>query len=696
MNNMNSRHYTLLSFIFLFNFSFAQPKIKLDTFARGFSSLIDVTNDGFTSRIFAAQQNGIIWVLDSNGVKLDTFLDIRTKVQNSGEEGLLGITFHPDYQHNGYFYTYYTKKNTTDNAVFRYKVSGNPNRATSDSELLVINLLHPSFPNHNGGCVKFGKDGYLYIAVGDGGSGGDPNGNAQNKNTLLGKILRLDVNNFSAAYTVPASNPFFGQSNVKTEIWAYGLRNPWRFSFDRQTNDLWIGDVGQGAREEVDFQSASSTGGENYGWRCYEGNSTYNTSGCGNASTYKFPVFEYDHSASGGIAITGGYVYRGNKYNDLKGYYIFADYGSANFWLIKKDNNTFTSYAIGKPLTGMLTSGFGEDIRGEIYATNVSNGVLYKIRELCSSFQLHLINKKNPSCPNISNGSIELTSTGNNGTVTYNWSNSGSSNLISNLAPDKYIVTATDGIGCVRKDSFTLVNQDTLRIGILSQQNPSCPNVSNGQISVQALDGFGPITYNWNNGGSSATISNLTPGKFIVTATDSVGCTAKDSVVLFNADTLDKPIILQSGDSIYTVIGFASYKWKRNDTIIADAIQAFYKVTLQGNYQVEITDINGCKATSDITPVFLTSIKNKNTDIQKFLLFPNPVKENITLDIRFNTTKKSTLKIINSIGQIVYTEQLQGKEFLKTISLQQIPKGIYQLTIITDEGQISNQSFVKE
>lgn len=206
------------------------------------------------------------------------------------------------------------------------------------------------------------------------------------------------------------------------EIWALGLRNPWRFSFDRETNDLWMGDVGQGAREEVNFQAANSTGGENYGWRCYEGNNTYNTSGCGNTSNYKFPVFEYDHSASGGVAVTGGYVYRGNKYNDLKGYYICADSGSGNFWLINKDNTTFNSYAIGKPLTGMLTSGFGEDIRGEIYATNVSNGVIYKIRELCSSFQLNLVNEKNPSCPNISNGSIQLTSTGNNGTVTYNWS----------------------------------------------------------------------------------------------------------------------------------------------------------------------------------------------------------------------------------------------------------------------------------
>ena len=697
MNNMNSRHYTLLSFIFLFNFSFAQPKIKLDTFIRTVPTPVDITNDGFTSRLFIADQTGRVFVYDSTGTKLDTFIDLRTKVQYSanGEQGLLGLAFHPNYQNNGYFYVYYTKKNTTDNAVYRYKLSGNPNRANKDSELLIINLPHPGATNHNGGCIKFGNDGYLYISIGDGGGGGDPNGNGQNKNTTLGKLLRIDVNDFSSTYTIPSSNPFFSQTNVRKEIWAYGLRNAWRFSFDRETHDIWIADVGQNSSEEVNFQASTSAGGENYGWRCYEGNSSFNTSGCVGASNYKFPFFTYGHnSTSGGYSITGGFVYKGNKYADFRGYYIFADFVTGNFWLTKKTDSVFTTVQQSTPKQASISS-FGEDIRGELYATNLNNGFIYKIRELCSSFKLNLVNKKNPSCPNISNGSIQLTSTGNNGTVTYNWSNSGSGNLISNLAPDKYVVTATDGIGCIRKDSFTLVNQDTLRVGILSQQNPSCPNVSNGQISVQALDGFGPITYNWNNGGSGATIATLAPGKFVVTASDSVGCTARDSIILFNADTLDNPTITQSSDTLYTATGF-SYQWKKNDTNILGANQVFYKFLTEGNYKVEITDINGCKATSDNFAVIRVSVKNKISDIQQFTIFPNPATNNLTLDIRFNITQKSTLKIINSIGQMVYTESLQGKEFLKTISLQQFSKGIYQLEIITDDGQISNQAFVKE
>lgn len=611
----------ILTFLFFIPASIAQPKIKLDTFTLSVPKPADITNDGFTSRLFIADQNGRIFVYDSIGVKLDTFLDIRTKVQytNGGEQGLLGIAFHPDYKNNGYFYVYYTKKNTTDNAVFRYKVSSNPNRALVDSEVLVINLIHPLFPNHNGGCLKFGNDGYLYIGVGDGGGGGDPFNNAQNKNSFLGKILRLDVNNFSIPYSVPISNPFVGQANVKAEIWAYGLRNPWRFSFDKLTHDLWIGDVGQGAREEVDFQASNSTGGVNYGWRCYEGNSSYNTSGCGNTSNYTFPIFEYDHSSNGGVAITGGFVYRGNNYPDFYGYYLCTDYTSNNFWAIKKEGSTFTSYTLGKPQTGLYSSSFGEDIFGEMYLCNSVSGVIYKIRELCSPFQLSLVNKTNPSCPNITNGSIEFTSISPNGNVNYNWSNGGTGNTISTLAAGKYILTATDGIGCVRKDSVTL----------------------------------------------------------------------------YNTDTLDTPIVTLSNDTLSTISGY-SYQWKLNDSVINGATASFYKAPIAGLYRVEITDSNGCKAISDTVRFIVTAIKNINSTIESFSVFPNPVNDKLRIEIQFVTSKKSVLKIINTIGQEIYAEQLAGKDIIQTISLQNLEKGIYEITIITDDGQISTKTFVKQ
>lgn len=687
---------TLLSGIFFSSIlSFAQPKLKLDTFSRTFAAPIDMAHDGFSSRVFIAQQNGIIWTLDSNGVKLDTFIDLRTKVQSGGEEGLLGFAFHPGYKDNGYFYTYYTQKNTTDNAVFRYKVSGNPNRAERDSEQLVINLLHPAFTNHNGGCVKFGKDGYLYIAVGDGGSGGDPNGNGQNKNTLLGKILRLDVSDFSQPYAIPPSNPFFAETNVKKEIWAYGLRNPWRFSFDKMTDDLWIADVGQGNREEVDFQSAGSSGGENYGWRCYEGNAVYSSSGCGSAANYKFPVFDYPHNSStGGFSITGGFIYKGSKYPDLLGYYIFSDYISGNFWMTKKTDTVFTTTQLSTPKQSNVSS-FGEDIRGELYACNLNNGVVYKIRELCSIFQLSLASKKNPSCAGLTDGRIEVNSTGSNGSVTYTWSNGSNSNVISNLSADNYIVTATDAIGCVRKDSFSLIRPDTLKIHLDSKTNPSCPDVANGLIQVSGSGGNGVFSYRWSNGIITADNPNLSNGVYTLTLTDSNRCAATDSFELVNKDTLDQPVLTVSHDTLYIAPGF-TYKWFRNDTLIADATLSYYKLLRSGLYKVEITDVNGCKALSDTLTYILTSVKNKNAAPGIFSIYPNPVSETLTLDMRLNSAKPSTLIIINSIGQLVYSEQLQGKDFVKKIPLQQFPKGIYQLFMNSEGGQTDSRTFVKE
>jgi glucose/arabinose dehydrogenase len=691
--NDMQKNYILLYILLSSIGVFAQPKIKLDTL-----SPIDIANDGLSRKLYIVQQNGIIWTLDSAGNKLDTFIDLRTKVQLSSEQGLLGMAFHPDYVHNAYVYVYYTKKNSNDNNVVRYRVGDNPNRADIDSERVVITLPHPTFTNHNGGCVKFGNDGFLYIAVGDGGSGGDPNGNAQNKNTFLGKLLRIDVNNFAGTYSVPASNPFVGQSNVKQEIWAYGLRNPWRFSFDRLTHDMWMGDVGQSAKEEINFQASTSTGGENYGWRCYEGNNTFNTAGCTGASNYKFPVYDYDRSASGGFAVTGGFVYRGSKYPDFYGYYICADYGTGNFWLIKKNNATFQTTAIGKPLTGVNISAFGEDIDGELYASNVSNGVIYKIRELCSPFRIGADRKLNPSCYNTTDGLIELSSVNGNGTVNYVWSNGSIGNQISNLDEGTYYITATNGIGCVRKDSFDLRRPDTLKNNVVRLVNPSCPNVTNGLIELHATGGFSPYIYNWNNGNTTDLNTNLAPGKYVVTLKDSNNCVVKDSFTLVNADTLDKPIItVNSGQYLQTQTGF-TYKWYQNGILLAGSTEDTIhpNLALTAFYQVEITDVNGCKALSDTFQHIVLGTKNNNSNIDKFSLFPNPANDLLNINIDFKAKQVATLKIINTVGQILFSEKIETNKISKAISLQTLPKGMYQLAIFMEDGKVVSRTFVKE
>ncbi len=319
-----------------------------------------------TNRIFVVEQAGVISVFpnDANTSSKNTFLDIRDKVDDTGnEEGLLGLAFHPNYQSNGYFYVNYTAEKPNRTVISRFKTStANPNQADPASELVLLTFEQP-YSNHNGGQVSFGPDGYLYIAVGDGGSGGDPHSNGQNRSTLLGTILRIDVNSTQNGkqYAIPADNPFAGNSqDYREEIYAYGLRNPWRFSFDSENGRLWTGDVGQNAWEEIDIIEK----GGNYGWNSLEGNHCYEPrSGC-NRTGMKPPIHEYDRDA--GISITGGFVYRGPSLEGLKGKYIYADFGTRRIWALEHSN-------LSKPVNTLLLeadfniSSFGIDQNQELF-----------------------------------------------------------------------------------------------------------------------------------------------------------------------------------------------------------------------------------------------------------------------------------------------------------------------------------------
>ena len=373
--------------------------ITLDSMrvATGLERPVFVTHaPGDYDRIFVLEKRGHIEILDAtnNYAHLGQFLDIDFRVgggdSSFSEQGLLGLAFHPDYASNGLFYLNYT--NTGGNTVVgEYSVSGDPNVANI-TETKIVQIAQP-FTNHNGGWMDFGPDGYLYVATGDGGSGGDPGNRAQDTtNQLLGKLLRIDVNGAGAGafgtYAIPADNPFVGTGSSE-EIWAYGLRNPWRNSFDRLTGDLYIADVGQNAWEEVNVQPAASNGGENYGWRCYEGNTAFNTTGCPAAGTMVFPVHVYNHST--GFSITGGYVYRGCLMPELEGTYFFADYGSARIWSFEWNGATVTNFQertgelvppAGQGSIAAITS-FGEDAYGELFicdqGTSASNGEIFKI-----------------------------------------------------------------------------------------------------------------------------------------------------------------------------------------------------------------------------------------------------------------------------------------------------------------------------
>ncbi|HSN50618.1 MAG TPA: PQQ-dependent sugar dehydrogenase [Bacteroidales bacterium] len=357
----------------------SQTPVRLLPFAEGLSEPTSLATD-LSKRFFVTQRAGTIAIVDSTGnLNPVLFMDITDRVKStSQEQGLLGIALHPQFLTNGYFYVNYTG-NGDSTHISRFSTDpADPGKALPSSEYNLMTVYQP-YQNHNGGDLHFGPDGYLYIGLGDGGSAGDPENRAQNKDVLLGKILRIDANSGNP-YGIPPDNPFINDPLARHEIWALGLRNPWRFSFDRQTGDLWIADVGQGAREEIDFQSATSNGGENYGWRCYEGTLPYNTSGCMPQSDYVSPVYEYPHDPSPCWSVTGGYVSRGNVNSGMYGRYFFAEYCKDILWSLHDSAGVWVATTEGI-YPGNNFSTFGEDHSGTLYIAGLASGKIFKIAD---------------------------------------------------------------------------------------------------------------------------------------------------------------------------------------------------------------------------------------------------------------------------------------------------------------------------
>lgn len=357
-----------LALIFIcYNSSFSQS-VLLESFGPSFNSPVEIKNAG-DERLFVVEKSGKIKILNQDGsVNSTPFLDIEDRVStNANERGLLGLAFHPNYPENPFFFVNYTN-NSGATTISKFSVSANQDIA-NDSETILLEINQP-YANHNGGCINFGPDGNLYIGMGDGGSGGDPQNYSQNTESLLGKMLRINVN--SGAYSIPENNPY------GDEIWSIGLRNPWKFSFDSLNGDLWIADVGQNEFEEINMVQ-NNPANINYGWRCYEGNEPYNLSGCPDEGL-TFPVSTYSHYSSGDFkcSITGGYVYRGNQISGLNGVYFFADYCSGEIGLLSKNENDEWDMSLAFPNINGSWVSFGEDINGELYIASI-NGGIYKI-----------------------------------------------------------------------------------------------------------------------------------------------------------------------------------------------------------------------------------------------------------------------------------------------------------------------------
>jgi len=345
--------------------------LKLEEIASGLNNPVYVTSPAGDARLFIVEQIGRIRIVENGQLLATPFLDIVSKVSSGGERGLLSVAFHPQYRTNGFFYVYYTGSGG-EIRIERYSVSSNANLANAASVKVLVTVPHLR-TNHNGGLAMFGPDGMLYLGLGDGGGGGDPDHNGQNQTTLLGKLLRINVDS-GDPYSIPSGNPFAGRSDARQEIWAMGLRNPWRYAFDKSIGRLYVADVGQDAVEEVNVVTATRAG-VNYGWNVLEGSTCYNAPSC-SKSGFEIPVLEYSH-ANGQCSVTGGFVYRGTAIPEIAGAYFYADYCAGWVKSFTYDNGAASNqkdWNLGN--VGSITS-FGEDSAGELYLTS-ANGRVYK------------------------------------------------------------------------------------------------------------------------------------------------------------------------------------------------------------------------------------------------------------------------------------------------------------------------------
>ncbi|MFN4255812.1 MAG: PQQ-dependent sugar dehydrogenase [Saprospiraceae bacterium] len=683
--------FLLLFALTLAQSAFAQPKIQLVDFATGFSRPVDITNCG-DSRLFVVEQAGRIWVLDSLGNRLsaEPFLNIDPLVNSNGnEQGLLGLAFHPNYAQNGQFYVHYSD-NSGDTQISRFlRDPLDPNKADPTSEKKILFQDQP-YSNHNGGGMSFGPDGYLYIGIGDGGSGGDPQNFGQNKQTFLGKILRIDVDG-GDPYAVPADNPFVNDPAWKPEIWHTGLRNPWRWSFDRLTGDMWIGDVGQNAREEIDFQPAGM-GGINYGWRCYEGNNTYNTSGCQPQSSYLKPAFEYANPSLG-CSVTGGFVYRGSKYPEIFGTYLFADYCSGRWWAtVRRADGTFSTKEIAN-LSDYQFSSFGQDRTGELYVAQLGAGKISRVTELCSPFQIS--GTATPAiCPGAASGTIDLNITGAATPFSITWSNGASNPQVTGLNPGTYSVLVKDANACERRDTFTIaaLGLGAPSITPIGGQAHLCG--ANDTLQLAANDVPQGIGYQWFSDGNplagqtTQLLSVTAPGNFSVEFTGDV-CPPVPSAPLAVTQSAEPVSEKLGGDSLIVYGQFVVVQWEVFDAStqawnpIPGATENLYLAPTEGLFRAAVVDAAGCRFFT--TPLGV-SASQMPREVARFALQPNPTTDKIRLEMDLTRPLEGQFTLADATQKTLLNQQFSGKNIRQTLDLSALPAGSYFLTVRTDAG----------
>ena len=686
----------LIYFIFFLSTTInllSQNKLIITKVVGGLALPVDIANNG-DERLFLLEKAGKIRILENGKLATTPFLDISTKVNSRGnEQGLLGICFHPNYKNNGWFYiNYIDKSSPAQTIIAKYKVSSsNPNIADSNSVEILLKITQP-FTNHNGGCLKFGKDGYLYIGMGDGGSSNDPNNNAQNLNIHLGKMLRIDVSKDSA-YTIPDSNPYNNEANAKKEIWASGLRNPWRFSFDRLNGDLWIGDVGQGDWEEIDVEKYGGNGGLNYGWRCYEGNHEFNTSLCKAKNNYTFPIHEYfGDAAKDGCSITGGFVYRGTQNPTYYGNYIYADYCSGKIWYLSRSSDTTVQNTFAYQFTKNQISSFGEDHVGEIYFTALAEGALYKIAQNCA---LKIISKKikEASCTTATDGSISF-QTNDTTSLTYLWNTGQTTPTITNLATGIYYVTVTNS-NCSITDSFQVpAKPDQVACLTPIFNNIVCANDS---ALLIACDFPASAEYLWFKNSvrllqNAKRIAVRESGLYSLQVIDTTNCLSlpSNSIQIIVNPLPTTPILNLSKDTLIGTPGYSSYRWFRDKQFFASTITNSLKVTQGAEYCLTVVDTNHCESLKSNTVNYIPVNINSELDPTNVSILPNPFQNEFEISINSLKNKILTVEIQSLDGQTYITKTIFVNK--SKISMADFNSGVYVIRLYTIDRKMYFQT----
>jgi glucose/arabinose dehydrogenase len=691
------------------------PQISLVQVATAYASPVDIQTCG-DERLFIVEQKGIIRILYKDGTKQTTpFLDIDARVNSAqDEQGLIGLAFSPNYKQDGFFYVQYTTGPGVDSIrISRFSVTaGDSTTANPNSEQVLLSFKD-SYWNHNGGSLNFGPDGYLYASQGDGGSGGDPQGNGQNKAVLMGKMLRIDVSNPAVNYQIPSTNPFVSDPNSKPEIWAYGLRNAWRCSFDKLTGDFWLADVGQSQEEEVNFQSATSVGGENYGWKCREGFSAYN--GCTTpVSNFVQPVASLGH-VNGACSITGGYVYRGAQYSKLFGKYLFTDYCNGQIWTVLKDGSVFDLDTLQNFDNYQYTS-FGQDNKGELYlayrgSASGSTGRIYRITETSSCNPVAFISFEDSvaSC-----GSVALKALKGD-TLSYQWYST--SGVVNGANTNEFLptqngwykveVSKTQNPGCkTMSDSVYVTLADTT---VLTTSSLGSFCTYDSPVSLQnfvspsggVYSGSGVVSGNSFNPGSAVVGNNAV--EYIYENTQ--GCTSQ---IALSIEVNDKtPIVKSFPDTVYcsnvSPVELTNYFSPAGGVFSGNAVsgssfnpaQAINSTDAWVYY--EFTNNKGCVTIDSFQmQVEICSGIDDRTNNLNIHLNPNPAKDRLFVSLSSVENTSMRIELLDATGRKCFEKVWNVAKGVNKTELQfQLPGGVYTL-IAGNERNFTSRRLIIE